>query len=77
MSNQPNPHASILQEDRENKVASSGLRLWTSLDVARFARCSLRQVGYWRQIGLPCLKLGQMVRFEPWRVLAWLRDHEA
>ena len=44
--------------------------------MARYARCCLRQVGYWRDEGMPFLKLGQMVRFEPLRVIAWLSEHE-
>lgn len=49
--------------------------LWTARDVARFARCSLRQVGYFRQDGLPFIKVGQLVRFQPQLVIGWLLSH--
>lgn len=46
--------------------------LWTARDVARFTRCSLRQVGYLRNEGLPFVRIGRLVRFDPPRVTAWL-----
>jgi hypothetical protein len=49
--------------------------LWTARHVARFARCSLRQVGYLRQDGLPFIKIGQLVRFQPQLVIGWLLSH--
>ena len=49
--------------------------LWTARHVARFARCSLRQVGYFRQAGLPFIKIGQLVRFQPHLVIGWLLSH--
>lgn len=49
--------------------------MWTAREVARCARCSVRHVGQLRRMGLPCLKIGHMVRFEPQQVLAWLQAH--
>jgi hypothetical protein len=46
--------------------------LWTARDVTRFARCSLRQVGYLRKAGLPFVRIGRLVRFDPPQVIAWL-----
>lgn len=46
--------------------------LWTVRDVACFARCSLRQVGYLRQEGLPFVRIGRLVRFDPPQVVGWL-----
>lgn len=46
--------------------------LWTVRDVARFARCSVRQVGYLRQVGLPFVQIGRLVRFDPPQVIGWL-----
>jgi hypothetical protein len=40
--------------------------------VARFTRCSIRQVGYLREEGLPFVRIGRLVRFDPTRVTAWL-----
>ena len=50
--------------------------LWTVRDVARFARCSIRQVAHFRAAGLPFVKIGQLVRFHPARVIGWLMSHE-
>ncbi len=46
--------------------------LWTARDVARYARCSIRQVGYLRSEGLPFVRIGRLVRFDPPQVTAWL-----
>lgn len=40
--------------------------------MARFTRCSLRQVGYLREEGLPFVRIGRLVRFDPPQVTAWL-----
>lgn len=48
--------------------------LWTIEDVARYARCSLRHVTKLRELGLPHRKLGNLVRFNPKVVKAWLGD---
>ena len=49
--------------------------LWTVRDVERFARCSIRQVAHLRAAGLPFVKIGQLVRFHPPRVIGWLMSH--
>jgi len=49
--------------------------LWTARDVARYARCSLRQVGYLRSEGLPFVRIGRLVRFDPPLVIGWLLSH--
>lgn len=46
--------------------------LWTARDVANYARCSLRQVGYLRKAGLPFVRIGRLVRFDPSLVTACL-----
>jgi excisionase family DNA binding protein len=49
--------------------------LWTSDDVARYARCSVRHVTTLReQQGLPFRKLGNLVRFSPEAVKRWFED---
>jgi hypothetical protein len=60
--------------DRPSQAQSQPVspHLWTASDVARYARCSLRQVGYLREEGLPFVRIGRLVRFDPPRVTAWL-----
>ncbi len=48
--------------------------LWTTDDVARYARCSVRHVTTLREQGLPFRKLGHLVRFNPDAVKRWLED---
>lgn len=48
--------------------------LWTTNDVARYARCSVRHVATLRKQGLPFRKLGHLVRFNPEAVKRWLED---
>lgn len=49
--------------------------LWTARDVACYARCSFRQVGYLRTKGLPFVHIGRLVRFDAYEVTAWLLGH--
>lgn len=60
--------------DRPHKAqpGQSSPHLWTARDVATYARCSLRQVGYLRMEGLPFVRIGRLVRFDPFLVTAWL-----
>jgi len=60
--------------DRPSQAQSqpASPNLWTARDVARYARCSLRQVGYLRQAGLPFVRIGRLVRFDAPQVTAWL-----
>lgn len=46
--------------------------LWSTSDVAKFLRCSERQVFNLRQQGLPTIQVGGMIRFDPHRVRGWL-----
>lgn len=46
--------------------------LWTTGDVARFLRCSKRQVPRLREEGLPSIRVGSLVRFVPDQVIGWL-----
>lgn len=48
--------------------------LWTTNDVARYARCSVRHVTTLREQGLPFRKLGHLVRFSPEAVKRWFED---
>lgn len=64
-------------EQHQNQSPSSqeaSESLWTIEDVARYARCSLRHVTKLRELGLPHRKLGNLVRFSPKTVKAWLGD---
>jgi hypothetical protein len=45
--------------------------------LARQLGCSAAHIDNLRKQGLPSLALGQAVRFEPARVLEWLRSHES
>ncbi len=56
----------------EAQAQPASPHLWTARDVARYARCSLRQVGYLREEGLPFVRIGRLVRFDPPQVTAWL-----
>jgi len=46
--------------------------LWSSNEVARFLGCSSRHVYNLRKEGLPHYRIGDMVRFSPGKVMAWL-----
>jgi excisionase family DNA binding protein len=46
--------------------------LWTTGDVARFLRCSKRQIPRLREEGLPSIRIGGLVRFVPDQVKSWL-----
>jgi len=52
----------------------SAERLWTTLDVREFIQCSSRNVANLRNVGLPFVKIGQLVRFDPEAVKSWLRS---
>lgn len=53
--------------------ADTGPRLWKVRDVAAYAQCSPRTVNNLMVAGLPFIKLGHLVRFEPEAVTAWMR----
>lgn len=51
--------------------------LWSSDDVARFIGCSSRHVYNLRRLGLPHYRIGEMVRFSPGKVIAWLESRHS
>lgn len=59
--------------NRQPSGATSEDRLWAVADVARYANCSERHVWNLRRDGLPSVKVGALVRFEPEAVKVWLR----
>ncbi len=56
----------------ETQARPASPQLWTARDVARYAQCSLRQVGYLRSEGLPFMRIGRLIRFDPPQVRTWL-----
>lgn len=59
-----------------NDPSESQEILWSTPDVAKFLRCSERQVYSLRQQGLPAIQVGGMVRFDPAKVRAWLSEKD-
>lgn len=51
--------------------------LWSTPDVARFLGCSERQVHVLRKQGLPAVRVGNLIRFVPAHVQAWLSECDA
>jgi excisionase family DNA binding protein len=47
-------------------------RLWTTHDLAKFLKCSERQIARLRDEGMPTLMIGALVRFSKTRVMEWL-----
>lgn len=60
--------------DRQPSVATNEAHLWTVADVARYVNCSERHVWNLRRSGLPSVKVGALVRFEPEAIKEWLRS---
>ena len=46
--------------------------LWTTTDMSRFLRCTERQIFELRKEGMPTIKLGGLVRFDPSDVRTWM-----
>jgi len=46
--------------------------LWTTSDAARFLGCCERQIYILRNQGLPTVRIGTMVRFDPEQVRLWI-----
>ncbi len=45
--------------------------------LSEYLQCSLRQIDYLREkSGLPCMKVGGMIRFDFDSVRQWLKDQE-
>lgn len=71
-------------EELIHGAVSAALALRNSLpvlvdkqDLARQLGCSAKQIDRLRKSGLPWLPVGECVRFEPSKVLDWLREHGA
>jgi len=47
-------------------------RLWTTHELAKFLKCSERQIVRLRDEGMPTLMIGALVRFSQTRVMEWL-----
>jgi len=47
-------------------------RLWTTHELAKFLKCSERQISRLRDEGMPTLMIGALVRFSKTRVMEWL-----
>lgn len=47
-------------------------KLWSTSDVSRFLGCCERQVYILRDQGMPTIRVGKKVRFDPERVKAWV-----
>ena len=53
--------------------AHSGPVLLDKQDMARHLSCSPAHIDHLRKKGLPSVSIGKVVRFEPAKVLEWLR----
>ena len=51
-------------------------KLWSTSDVSRFLGCCERQVYILRDQGMPTIRVGKKVRFDPERVKAWVLSRE-
>ena len=49
--------------------------LWSTADVAKYLRCSDRQIYNLRKQGLPAIHIGGLTRFDPQVVRQWLDSH--
>lgn len=68
-----NPRKFMKPTKHFRKEPSNSLEvLWSTPDVARFIRCSERQIFALRKQGLPAILVGGMVRFDPAKVRSWL-----
>jgi len=54
---------------RTNQEATS---LWTTHELAKFLKCSERQIARLRDEGMPTLMIGALVRFSKFQVMEWL-----
>jgi hypothetical protein len=68
-----------LVEDTMRRVLNdnAGPPLVDKQAIAQLLHCSPTQVDHLRKKGLPCVKAGNLVRFEPAKVLAWLHESGA
>jgi excisionase family DNA binding protein len=47
--------------------------LWTTTELARFLGCTERHIYHLRERGLPTIRLGSLVRFDPAEAMNWLK----
>jgi hypothetical protein len=59
-----------------NTPPSAEENLWSTSDLSKFLRCSERQVFNLRQLGLPAVQVGGLIRFIPSRVRDWLDSRD-
>ncbi len=57
-------------------LRSTGPVLVGKQDLARQIGVSASQIDRLRKLGLPSVKVGDSVRFEPAKVVAWLKERE-
>lgn len=50
--------------------------LWTTKVLAKFLGCSERQIPRLRAEGMPAIRVGELVRFNPSRVIDWLDSRD-
>ncbi|OPY58481.1 MAG: Helix-turn-helix domain protein [Pelotomaculum sp. PtaU1.Bin035] len=50
--------------------------LLTKEELSRFLKISIPTIDRWRQEGMPCKKMGRLVRFEKKRVLEWIKENK-
>jgi excisionase family DNA binding protein len=55
------------------KTSHRDPRLWTTTELARFLGCTERHIYQLRERGLPTIRLGTLVRFNPAEALSWLQ----
>lgn len=66
-----------LQADRAPVPALTGPMLVSGAELGRLLGCSRTQVHRLRLEGAPAVRLGDVYKFEPAAVLAWLRERSA
>lgn len=62
----------LIATEKPPGETGTAIELWTTEELARFMGCSTRHVFNLRKRGLPHFRIGDMVRFVPSRVIAWL-----
>tara|TARA_B100000902_G_scaffold127275_1_gene126748 strand:- start:33 stop:293 length:261 start_codon:yes stop_codon:yes gene_type:complete len=57
-----------------SKREATSAGLMNTKEIAQFIKLSPKQIGRLRNRGLPFLKIGKLVRFNPEAVLQWLQN---
>lgn len=71
------PRVDTRRGDVNATIASpSTARLWNTKELARFLGCSVRQIPRLREQGLPVVRIGFLVRFDPAAVRAWIEARQ-